>query len=86
MTMSTIEPSDVRQLLESDLDDPVLVLLAGKPRVVADSARDDDEFRGAMRIVSRDELVSMSGVHEAAEPDLERLAVVLSDTVDKLGG
>ena len=84
--MATIEPADVRRLLESDVDEPVLVLLEGKAHVVPDAERDDGEFRGALRIVSRDELQSMSGVEEASGPDLERLAVVLSDAVDNLGG
>jgi hypothetical protein len=84
--MATIEPADVQRLLESDVDEPVLVLLGGKAQVVPDAARDDAEFRGALRIVSRGELQSMSGVEEASEPELERLAVVLSDVVDNLGG
>jgi hypothetical protein len=83
---ATIEATDVRRLLDSDLSDPVLVLRAGKPHVIASADQDSEEYRGTLFIASRRALLEQTGDPGDSPQELERLAAVLTQMADRLGG
>jgi hypothetical protein len=83
--MGTVDAVVVRRLLESDQEDPVLVLLRGKPVVIAASEQDTDEYRGALFLTSRRTLVEQAERQGTALPDRESLAAALSEMADLLG-
>lgn len=83
--MSTIDVSDVRRLLDSDQEDAVLVLRAGTAHVIAGQEQESPEYRGTLFLTSRRALLEQAGEPES-EPELERLATMLSEMADRLGG
>jgi hypothetical protein len=83
--MGTVDVAVVQQLLESDQEDPVLVLLRGKPVVIAAAEQDAGEYRGALFLTSRRTLVEQAGRQGTSLPDRERLAATLSEMADLLG-
>ncbi len=83
--MSTVGVDAVKRLLESDREDPVLVLLQGRPRVIAAHEQDAEEYRGALFVASRRSVLEQTGDPGDSPPELERLAAVLSDMADRLG-
>lgn len=83
--MSTIDVSDVRRLLDSDQEDAVLVLREGAPHVIPSAEQDSPDYRGTLFLTSRRALLDQAGEPES-EPELERLATMLSEMADRLGG
>jgi hypothetical protein len=83
--MGTVDAVVVQRLLESDQEDPVLVLLRGKPVAIAAGEQDTDEYRGALFLTSRRTLVEQAGRQGDSLPDRERLAAALSEMADLLG-
>jgi hypothetical protein len=57
----TISTDDVRRLLKSDEPDSVLVLVEGRTEVIAARRLASEAYRGALEVVSRDELVKRLG-------------------------
>jgi hypothetical protein len=84
--MGTVDVEDVRQLLNSDEEDPVLVLRQGKPLVIPAGRQEADEYRGSLFIASRRSILHQTGQQGTSLPELERLAAVLSEMADRLGG
>jgi NADH dehydrogenase len=82
----TVGADDVRRLFDSDLDDPVLVLLAGRPEVIDAGEQHSDRYEGSMLIASRRLLLDQAGGPPEGEPEFQRLATTLSELVDRLGG
>ena len=82
----TVEASDLRALLASDLPDPNLVLVEGRVAVVKVDDLDTDEFRGAMLLLSRAELLSRGVDETSSDEELERQAAAVSTAVNELGG
>ncbi|PJE99352.1 hypothetical protein CUT44_05230 [Streptomyces carminius] len=87
---STITAEHVRELLSSTDPDPRLVLLAGRARVVPAAETDTDRYRGAVEIVSRDELTARLGSRgqdgpEPSDRELTELAARLEAVVTGLG-
>lgn len=83
--MSTVDIDDVKQLMTSGHEDPVLVLLQGQPRVIAAHEQDAEENRGALFVASRRSVLEQTGDPGDSPQELERLATILSDTADRLG-
>lgn len=83
--MSTVDVDDVRRLLKSDHEDPVLVLRQGQPRVIAAHDQEAEEYRGALFVASRRSILEQTGNPGDSPPELERLATILSDMADRLG-
>ena len=83
--MSTVDVDDVRRLLESGHEDPVLVLVRGRPQVIAAHEQDTEEYRGGLFIASRRSVLEQSGDPGDSPQELERLATILSDMADRLG-
>jgi hypothetical protein len=84
-TVSTVGVEDVRRLLDADDEDPIIVLLQGKARVIAASEQDADEYRGALFVASRRSVLEQGGHPGDSEPELARIATILSDMADRLG-
>jgi 2-polyprenyl-6-methoxyphenol hydroxylase-like FAD-dependent oxidoreductase len=57
----TIDAEDLRRLLASDLPDAVLALTEGRLDVVLADDLDADDYRGALLVLSREELLARSG-------------------------
>ncbi|GAA3630799.1 hypothetical protein ACLIYM_10225 [Streptomyces fenghuangensis] len=83
---NTITAQHVRELLSSSDPDPRLVLLEGHPRVVPAAEAGADRYRGAVEVVSRDDLTARIGPGAPSERDLEALASRLQTVVSELGG
>ena len=84
--MSTVDVDDVKRLMTAEHEDPVLVLLRGRPRVIAAGDQDAEEYRGALFVASRRSVLEQTGDPGDSPPELERIAAILSDMADRLGG
>ncbi|GAA2433890.1 hypothetical protein [Streptomyces macrosporus] len=82
---STITAEHVRELLRSPDRDPRLVLLEGRARVVSAEEAGTDRLRGAVEVVSRDDLAGRFGPGEPSDGDLETVAARLEAVVAELG-
>lgn len=80
-----ITPEQLENLLESDAEDPTLIVLAGAAVVVPAAALDTDRYRGAVEVVSRRDLVDQLGTGTVSRHDLEETAARLDTTVARLG-
>ncbi|MFJ6674445.1 hypothetical protein ACIQMJ_25355 [Actinosynnema sp. NPDC091369] len=82
----TVKASDLRELLTSDLPDPNLVLIEGRLEVIQVDDLDTDDFRGAMLLLSRAELLARGVDEDSPDTELERQAATISTAVNELGG
>ncbi|MCT7657534.1 hypothetical protein [Mycobacterium deserti] len=80
-----ISVDDVRQLLQADGKDAVLVLIEGRTEVISGGRLESDQYRGALEVVSRDDLVSRVGA-DPSDHELTELASTLDAEVSELGG
>ena len=81
----TISTDDVRRLFRSDEADSVLVLVEGRTEVVGASRLASEEYRGALEVISRDDLVSRIG-DDPSDHELAEQAALLDSAVNELGG
>lgn len=81
----TVGADDVRRLLDTD-GEVVLVLIEGRTEVVTVEQLGSERYRGALEIVSRDELLNRTGGASLDERGLEEQAAALTTAVDELGG
>ncbi|WP_406815322.1 hypothetical protein [Mycobacterium sp. M23085] len=82
----TIGPADVRRLLDSPDADAALVVIEGRAAVVAPVDLDSPEYRGALQIATRQELVQRVGHAELSERELTEQAEELDTALRNLGG
>ncbi|MFD1829641.1 MULTISPECIES: hypothetical protein [Streptomyces] len=82
---SEITAQHVRELLDSPDPDPRLVILEGRAQVVPAGRLGTDSYRGAVEVVSRDDLTARLG-GDAAGRDPDTLAARLQTVVDGMGG
>ncbi|NTY61555.1 hypothetical protein [Mycolicibacterium sphagni] len=80
-----ITADNVRRLLASETD-AVLVLVEGRIDVIDPAALDTDEYRGALQVITRDELIEQAGSEELSDRELLEQAVALDMAVAELGG
>ncbi|GAA2770307.1 hypothetical protein [Mycolicibacterium pallens] len=80
-----ITRDDVRHLLEGD-SDSVLVLVEGRTEVVEPAALDTDDYRGALQVITRAELVEQAGSEQLSDRELVEQAALLETAVAELGG
>jgi hypothetical protein len=80
-----VTADDVRRLLGAATD-AVLVMVEGRVDVVAPAELDSDAYRGALQIITRDELVRGAGGEELSERELQEQAAELDSAVSELGG
>jgi hypothetical protein len=76
----------VKQLLQDDDPEAVLVLVEGRAHVITQRDVDTPQYRGALQIISRDDLIKRTGGAELSEHDLAEQAALLDSTVSELGG
>ena len=80
-----VTADDVRRLLGAGTD-AVLVLVEGRVYVIAPAELDTESYRGALQIITRDELVRGAGSEELSERELKEQAAELDSAVSELGG
>jgi hypothetical protein len=80
-----VSTDDVRRLLQADEPDSVLVLVEGRMEVIGASELASEQYRGALEVVARDELVKRLG-DSPSEHDLAEQAAQLDTAVSELGG
>ena len=81
-----ISADDVRRLLEHDDPEAVLVLIEGRIEVVSPRQTDTPEYRGALQVISRDDLLQRIGAQDLSDRVIEEQAAILETTVAELGG
>ena len=80
-----VTADDVGRLLAAGAD-AVLVLVEGRVHVAAPAELDSDPYRGALQIITREELVRGAGGEELSERELTERAAELDSAVSELGG
>jgi hypothetical protein len=80
----TISTDDVRRLLAAEAADAVLVLVEGRTEVIGAGRLASEDYRGALEVISRDELVKRLG-DAPSEHDLAEQAALLDAAVSELG-
>ena len=81
----TISTDDVRRLLAADTADAVLVLVEGRTEVIGAGQLASEQYRGALEVISRDDLAKRVG-DAPSEHDLAEQAALLDSAVSELGG
>jgi hypothetical protein len=81
----SIAADDVRRLLAGDTD-ALLVLIEGQIKVIAAEELESPAYRGALRIVSRQEVISQNGRADLSDRELAEQAESLDVAVRNLGG
>jgi Cytochrome P450 len=81
----TISADDVRTLLATD-PDAVLVIVEGRAAVISSKDVESPRYRGALQVVTRDELVDRVGDAELSARELGELAADLDTAVSEMGG
>lgn len=81
----TVSVDDVRRLLATDVADAVLVLLQGHTDVIPAAQLESDDYRGALRIVSRADLISRAHGAQMPEQQMEEEAARLDSMIANLG-
>ncbi len=80
-----ISPDDLRRLLRADEKDAILVLVEGRIEVIGAGKLASEPYRGALEIVSREDLARRVG-EAPSDHDLTEQAVALDTAVTELGG
>jgi hypothetical protein len=81
----TISTDDVRRLLQADEPDSVLVLVEGRTEVIGAGQLASDQYRGALEVISRDDLAKRLG-DAPSEHDVAEQAAQLDAAVSEMGG
>ncbi|MGN6339101.1 hypothetical protein [Mycobacterium sp.] len=82
----TIGADDVRRLLASQEADTALVVIEGRAAVVAPADLDSAEYRGALEVTTRGELLQRVGHAELSDREVAEQAEELDTAVRNLGG
>lgn len=80
-----ISADDVRALLRSEEKDPVLVVVEGRVEVIGAGRLAAPEYRGALEVATRDDLVRRIG-ESPSDLEIEEQAAQLDTAVSELGG
>jgi hypothetical protein len=81
-----ISADDVRQLLQDENADAILVVVEGATAVIAKSDSDSPQYRGALEVISRDDLLQRIGAADLSDRVISEQAAILDATVAELGG
>lgn len=82
----TITAEDVRRLLASPDADATLVVIEGRAAVVTPADLDSTEYRGALQVATRRELVQRVGHPELSDREVTEQAEELDTALRNLGG
>ncbi|WP_326545319.1 hypothetical protein QGN32_16055 [Mycolicibacterium sp. ND9-15] len=80
-----ISPADVRGLLQSEEKNAVLVVIEGRVEVIGAGRLASPDYRGALEVVSRDDLVQRIG-ETPSDREIDEQAAQLDTAVSELGG
>lgn len=80
-----ISAEDVRALLRSEEKEPVLVVVEGRVEVIGAGQLASADYRGALEVVSRDDLVQRIG-ETPSDREIDEQAAQLDTGVSELGG
>jgi hypothetical protein len=80
-----ISADDVRQLLAAAEKDAILVVIEGRAEVIGAGRLASDEYRGALEVVARDDLVRRIG-ESPSDHEISEQAALLDTAVSELGG
>ncbi|KUH86067.1 MULTISPECIES: hypothetical protein [unclassified Mycobacterium] len=80
-----ISAEDVRALLRSEEKDAVLVVIEGRVEVIGAGRLASADYRGALEVVSRDDLVKRIG-ETPSDHEIDEQAAQLDTAVSELGG
>jgi hypothetical protein len=80
-----ISTDDVRRLLGADDPDSVLVLVEGRTEVIGAGQLASEQYRGALEVVSREDLAKRLG-DAPSNHDIAEQAALLDNAVSELGG
>ncbi|OBJ53108.1 hypothetical protein [Mycobacterium sp. 1423905.2] len=82
----TVEAEDVRRLLDSSDEDAVLILIEGRTEVVTPDQLESDDYRGALQIATRQDVVERAGGTDLSDREFAEQAEDLDTAVRNLGG
>ncbi|OBG88619.1 hypothetical protein A5698_24110 [Mycobacterium sp. E136] len=80
-----ISTEDVRALLQSEEKNAVLVVVEGRVDVIGAGRLASADYRGALEVVSREDLVNRIG-DTPSDREIEEQAAQLDTAVSELGG
>ena len=80
-----ISADDVRALLAAD-NDAVLVVVEGRAAVVSAADLESPQYRGALEVATRAELIDRAGGSQFSEREAAELAADLDSAVSEMGG
>lgn len=80
-----INDDDVRRLLGADDKDAVLVVVEGRADVIGAGRLASTDYRGALEVISREDLVQRIGA-EPSDREISEQAAQLDAAVSELGG
>lgn len=80
-----ISAEDVRALLRSEEKEPVLVVVEGRVEVIGAGQLASADYRGALEVVSRDDLVQRIG-ETPSDREIDEQAAQLDTGISELGG
>lgn len=80
-----ISTEDVRALLQSEEKNAVLVVVEGRVDVIGAGRLASADYRGALEVVSREDLVNRIG-ETPSDREIEEQAAQLDTAVTELGG
>lgn len=81
----TVGVDDVRRLLANHEPNAALVLIEGRVDVATPSELESPEYRGALQIATRQEVVQRAGGEELSDRELAEQAEDLDTAVRNLG-
>ncbi|MCV7100584.1 hypothetical protein H7I01_09295 [Mycobacterium palustre] len=81
----TVGAEDVRRLLDAREADAALVAIEGRIEVVTPAQLESADYRGALQIARRDDVVRRAGGRELSDPQLAEQAEQLDTAVRNLG-
>lgn len=81
-----VSADDVRRLLASQDPDAALVLIEGRVAVVTSAELDGPDYRGALQIMRREDLLRQAGGARMSEDELAQQAEDVNTAVRNLGG
>lgn len=84
--MTIISSHDVRGLLDSEVPGAVLVVVEGHTEVIEPRQLDMEQYRGALQVISRAELVRRVGGGPLSAHEVAEQASLLDVAVSELGG
>lgn len=81
-----VSADDVRRLLASQDPDAALVLIEGRVAVVTPAELDGPDYRGALQIMRREDLLRQAGGARLSGDELAQQAEDVNTAVRNLGG